>query len=66
MVALDEKEMLLEAAPDLYYETDHYKGWPAMLLRVRAIADDELAHRLRVAWLQKAPKSLAKQLTTAA
>ncbi|MCO5155948.1 MAG: MmcQ/YjbR family DNA-binding protein [Aquamicrobium sp.] len=61
MVALDEKEMLLQAAPDLYFETPHYRGWPAMLVRVHAIADDELAHRLRRAWLQKAPKALARQ-----
>ena len=62
MCALDEKEMLLSAAPDIYYETDHYKGWPAMLIRIRKIADDELAHRLRRAWLEKAPKTLAKKL----
>lgn len=62
MVDLEEKEMLLEAAPDIYFETDHYKGWPAMLVRVRAISDEELAHRLRKAWLEKAPKRLARQL----
>lgn len=62
MVPLDEKEMLLQAAPDFYFETDHYKGWPAMLVRIRAIPDDELAHRLRRAWLEKAPKRLAATL----
>jgi len=43
MVALEEKEMLIQAAPDIYFETDHYKGWPAMLVRIRAISDAELA-----------------------
>jgi hypothetical protein len=62
MVALEEKEMLLQAAPDIYFETDHYKGWPAMLVRIRVISDEELAHRLRAAWLQKAPKTLARKL----
>lgn len=62
MVALDDKEMLLEAAPDLYFETPHYHGWPAMLVRIRVISDEELAHRLRKAWLLKAPKTLAKRL----
>lgn len=62
MVPLEEKEMLLEAAPDRYFETDHYKGWPAMLVRIDAVADEELAHRLRRAWLMKAPKALAKRL----
>jgi hypothetical protein len=62
MVSLEEKEMLIEAAPDLYFETDHYRGWPAMLIRIRAISDEELAHRLRQAWLLKAPKTLAKRI----
>ena len=63
MLGLDEKAMLLEAAPDIYFETDHYKGWPAVLVRMPAISDDELAHRLRRSWLQKAPKTLARKLT---
>ena len=62
MVALEEKQMLLETASDIYFETDHYKGWPAMLVHIRAISDEELAHRLRAAWLLKAPKTLAKGL----
>lgn len=58
---LDEKEMLLSAAPDIYFETDHYKGWPAVLVRLAVVDDDELRHRLRKAWLSQAPKTLAKQ-----
>ena len=38
MCPLEEKELLMEAAPHIYYETDHYKGWPAVLVRVAAIA----------------------------
>jgi hypothetical protein len=34
---LEEKELLMEAAPHIYYETDHYKGWPAVLVRVATI-----------------------------
>ena len=60
MCALEDKELLLEAAPDIYFETDHYKGWPAILVRMGAIADDELAHRLEQAWRAKAPKALVK------
>ncbi len=59
MCALEEKEMLMEAEPDLYFETDHYKGWPAMLVRLAAINDADLAQRLLAAWRQKAPKRLA-------
>jgi hypothetical protein len=64
MVSHEEKELLLEAAPDIYFETNHYKGWPAVLVRIRAITDEELAHRLKQAWLLKAPKTLARKLAS--
>ncbi|MBN9218193.1 MAG: MmcQ/YjbR family DNA-binding protein [Mesorhizobium sp.] len=60
MCPLDEKEMLLEAAPSIYFETDHYKGWPALLVRLSEIGPDELKHRLEQAWLRLAPKKLVE------
>ena len=60
MCAAEDKEMLLAAAPEIYFETDHYKGWGAILVRMSLIADDELAHRLEQVWCMKAPKSLVK------
>ena len=57
---LEEKELLIEAAPEVYYETDHYKGWAAILVRVAKITDAELARRLDAAWRLKAPKRLLK------
>jgi hypothetical protein len=56
------KEMLMEAEPDLYYETPHYEGWPAMLVRMGAIDDERLRDRLECAWRQKAPRRLSEQL----
>jgi hypothetical protein len=57
----EEKEMLMAAAPGIYFETDHYKGWPAVLVRIAEIEPNELRHRLRKAWLAQAPKRLARQ-----
>lgn len=59
MCALEEKAMLIELAPEFYFETDHYKGWPAMLVRLGAISDEDLTQRLIAAWRHKAPKRLA-------
>lgn len=56
----EEKEMLLEAAPAIYFETDHYKGWPSLLVRLSEIGDEELRHRLEAAWHRQAPKKLIK------
>ncbi len=50
--------MLLEVDPEVYLETDHYKGWPAVLVRLRAVGTADLRHRLERAWRPKAPKRL--------
>lgn len=57
---MEAKELLMERDPAVYYETDHYRGWPAVLVRLEAIGDDELALRLTESWRTKAPKRLAK------
>jgi hypothetical protein len=64
--ALEDKEMLIAAAPRIYFETDHYKGWPAILVRLSRIGDAELRLRLRTAFLLVAPKRLGATLAPAA
>lgn len=59
MCALEEKDMLLELDPALFFQTDHYKGWPAMLVRLQAIDDASLTQRLIAAWREKAPRKLS-------
>jgi hypothetical protein len=56
----DEKPMMLESRPDLYFETPHYNGYPGVLVHLDAIDADELRERLEDAWLIQAPKTLAK------
>lgn len=63
MVPLGLKEALIEAEPDKYFETPHYAGYAAMLVRLDAVSDVELANRLECAWMEKAPKKLRKELT---
>jgi hypothetical protein len=58
LVPLEQKELLMEVAPEIYFETDHYKGWPAVLVRLTAISDIELSQRLEDGWRFKAPKRL--------
>lgn len=59
LVPLEQKELLMEMAPTIYFETDHYKGWPAVLVRLGAISDAELKQRLAEGWRHRAPKRLA-------
>ena len=62
MVPLGLKEALIEAEPEKYFETPHYAGWPAMLVRLDAVSDAELANRLECAWMEKAPAKLKKEI----
>ena len=54
--SLDEKEFLMAAAPEIYFETDHYKGWPAVLVRLSEIGREELSERLEKTWRGLATK----------
>ena len=51
---LERKELLLEAAPDIFFEDDHYRGYPAILTRLPAIDAAELADLLASAYALKA------------
>jgi hypothetical protein len=62
--SLEDKQILLEAAPEIYFETEHYFGWPAILVRLDAISLDELHLRLEQAWLHQAPAKLVKAWKT--
>ena len=55
----DEKELILESNPDVYFTSPHYTGFPAVQVRVEAIDREELRERLEDAWLIQAPKRLA-------
>jgi hypothetical protein len=61
-VDADEKQLILASNPDVYFETPHYHGYPAVLIRLEQIDRDELAERIEDAWLTRVPKRLAAQL----
>ena len=60
---LDRKEMLIAAAPDRFFTDDHYRGYPAVLVRLNAIDESEFAALLEAAWRLTAPRKLLKTLT---
>ena len=39
---IEMKEILIESVPEIYFETDHYKGYPAVLVRLSKASDAEL------------------------
>jgi hypothetical protein len=59
---LEEKPFLLEARPDILFETPHYHGWGYMLVRLEASLEDAREF-LTDSWLLAAPKKLADSLS---
>jgi hypothetical protein len=57
----DEKQLMLDSRPDLFFQTPHYEGYPGVLVHLDAIDIDELRERIEDAWVIQAPKTLAKQ-----
>jgi len=55
------KEALVADAPTIYFTTPHFNGYPAVLVRLERIPVDELEELLVEAWLDRAPKRLAKE-----
>ena len=61
LASVDEQEFLCESQPRLYYITDHYRGYPAVLARLAALKVPECKLRLERAWRLKAPRTLVRK-----
>ncbi|HZE06541.1 MAG TPA: MmcQ/YjbR family DNA-binding protein [Solirubrobacteraceae bacterium] len=57
---LQAKEALIADAPNIYFTTPHFDGYPAVLVRLERIPLDELRELIVEAWLSRAPKRLAR------
>jgi hypothetical protein len=55
----DEKQLILDSDPEVYFTSPHYTGFPAVQIRLAQISAKELRYRLEDAWLIQAPKKLA-------
>ena len=55
-----EKEMLLASDSDKFFTEPHYNGFPAVLVRLKAIGTSELRELIVEAWRTLAPRALVK------
>ena len=53
-----ERDLRMHADPDTFFTTDHYRGYPTVLVRLDSVTQDDLRDVLEVAWLLSAPKRL--------
>ena len=57
-IDFDTREALLQARPEAFFITDHYRGYPAMCVWLATVRREELKALLEESWRQIAPKRL--------
>ena len=62
-IDFSDRDVLLELDPAAFYLTDHYRPYPAMLIRLKQVRVDLLEQILEQAWQLQAPKSLLAEAT---
>ena len=65
-VSFDEREMLIEAEPQTFHFTAHYKDYPAVLARMGSLHPGSFRNFLERRWRKIAPKRAVKERDAAA
>lgn len=53
----EEKAILLETDPDTFWQTDHYRNWPGLLVRFANNDPERVRNVIRRAWWDRANKA---------
>ena len=56
-----DRQIMMQANPDVFFLTDHYVGYPWVLVRLSTTRKGDLPSLLEMAWKLVAPKSLLKK-----
>jgi len=54
----DERDFRMQADPETFFTTDHYRGYPTVLIRLARVRTADLRDILEQAWRRSAPKRL--------
>ena len=49
-IGFDDREILMNANPEVFYITDHYRDYPAMLVHLSSVTRDQLSDVLTIAY----------------
>jgi hypothetical protein len=63
-VGIDERDMLIEADPDAFFVTEHYRAYPSVLARLSKVRPATLRRLIGQAWRDMAPKRLVRDFDT--
>jgi hypothetical protein len=56
-----ERDFRIQADPETFFVTEHYRGYPTVLVRLARVRPDELRDVLAEAWRRAAPKRLVDE-----
>ena len=59
-IPFDEREMLMQAEPDTFHFTAHYKDYPSILARIATLHPGSFRAFLERRWRKIAPKTLVR------
>jgi hypothetical protein len=59
-VGFEERDILMQAKPEVFFITEHYRNYPAVVVRLSEATRDDLAHIVEVAWRYSAGPRLVK------
>jgi hypothetical protein len=59
-LGFDEREMLMEAEPQSFFITDHYRAYPSVLVRLAHVHPPTLRRLIEQAWREAAGKRLVQ------
>ncbi len=57
----EERDLRMQADPEVFFTTDHYHGYPTVLVRLPAADAADLRDVLEEAWRRQAPKRLVTE-----
>ena len=57
-----ERDLRIEANPRTFFTTDHYRGYPTVLVRLDSVTKEDLHDVVEVGWRKLAPKHLRESV----
>jgi hypothetical protein len=61
---MGEKELLMETDPEAFWETNHYSGWPAVLVKFGSRDRERIERVITRAWWDRASKAQQRDFGT--
>src|SRR5258708_20778664 len=59
--SMAERDALLQADPEVFHVTEHYRNYPHVLVRLATVQKDVLARMLTDSWCRVAPRQLLQE-----